>query len=68
MYDIQIDKHTLAYDPDEYEGELFRMKLSCSTAVLSQKTEDCLFFIIWGTSNVTERKYMQLTFLHDSMM
>ena len=50
----QINGDKLAYDFEEYKGELYRMNLSCSGGELSES--GCLFFKVIGITNLIERK------------
>ena len=50
----QINGDKLAYDFEEYRGELYRMNLSCSGGGLPES--GCLFFKVIGITNLTERK------------
>ena len=51
----QIDGDEFAYDFEEYEGELYRMNLSCSSKGLPKN--GCLFFKVIGQANITEREH-----------
>ena len=42
----------LAYSPTEYVGELYHIQLSCN-----EDSNDYIF-VVWGTTNVTERKHL----------
>ena len=45
----------LAYCPTEYVGELFEVNVSCDG------DKQSYFFVVWGTTNVTERKHFMYT-------
>ena len=46
---------TLAYNPTEYEGELYHIQLSCN-----EDSNDYIF-VAWGMTNVTERKHLAVS-------
>ena len=51
---LQVFTSTLSYNVKEYEGELYRMNLSCSGAGLPQS--GCLFFKVGGRTYVSNGK------------
>ena len=51
-YNVQVDEEMLAYSSMEYVGELYRIKVSCA------EDETNYIFVVWGTTNVTERKHL----------
>ena len=55
---IQIDQKSLAYDLEEFKGEMFRMTLSCRPDS-EVPTSGCLFFKVFGRSNLTKGLYKQ---------
>ena len=57
---IQIHIDQLAYDTDEYIGELYRMNLSCSGGGLPES--GCLFFKVAGSANVTNGRIGSFNF------
>ena len=51
---MQIHKGMLAYSLSEYVGELYNITLSCAGE------ESSYVFVVWGKTNVTERKHLYL--------
>ena len=52
---VQIHGHQLAYETEDYMGELYRMNISCSGGGLPES--GCLFFKVEGdTSTVIGKK------------
>ena len=49
---LQIYIEQLAYDFEEYKGELYRMNLSCSGEGLPES--GCLFFKVTGQTNIAD--------------
>ena len=49
---VQIRDHQLAYETEEYTGELYRMNLSCSGGGLPES--GCLFFKVAGSTSTVE--------------
>ena len=49
---FQIHKDQLAFDAEDYVGELYRMNLSCSSEGLPES--GCLFFKVIGMTNTIE--------------
>ena len=52
QFPLQIYINQLAYNFEEYIGELYRMNLSCSGGGLPES--GCLFFKVSGIANISE--------------
>ena len=52
LFQVNIDN--LAYKIEDFEGELYRMNLSCFQMDRSSPESGCLFFKVFGMSNIAK--------------